>query len=125
MTPSGIGQATYRFIGQHLNHFANAVPTQNYYKSPNCSISCAHTQHPFLLHFPVKTSNLIFSLPPAYVINSNEFQNPTPNQTSFLYKITIFFRIKVSPLSQNTQYALLFITQNPQTSGGHVRQITF
>ena len=31
MTPSGIEPATFRFVAQHLNHFAPAVPTYTWY----------------------------------------------------------------------------------------------
>jgi len=30
MTPSGIEPATFRFVAQHLNHFATAVLVQRY-----------------------------------------------------------------------------------------------
>ena len=35
MTPSGIEQTTFRFVAQHLNHCATAVPNQveKHYKS--------------------------------------------------------------------------------------------
>ena len=31
VTPSGIEPATFRFVAQHLNHFATAVPISNMY----------------------------------------------------------------------------------------------
>ena len=31
MTPAGIEPATFRFVAQHLNHCATAVPTNNEY----------------------------------------------------------------------------------------------
>jgi len=31
MTPAGIEPATFRFVAQHLNHCATAIPMQNVY----------------------------------------------------------------------------------------------
>lgn len=52
--------------------------TQQYYKSPIISIS-GITQYPFLPDFPVKISNVTFSLPPLYINNTNAFQKQTQN----------------------------------------------
>ena len=35
MTPAGIEPATFRFVAQHLNHCATAVPTYKVYLLPN------------------------------------------------------------------------------------------
>jgi len=35
MTPSGIETATFRFVAQHLNHCATAVPNQCIYRYIN------------------------------------------------------------------------------------------
>ena len=46
-----------RFLGQQLNHSATAVATQRYYKPPILSVLDI-TQHPFLLYFRFKISNI-------------------------------------------------------------------
>ena len=43
MTPAGIEPATFRFTAQHLNHCANAVPTEYVYIK-----KCFETQLKFL-----------------------------------------------------------------------------
>ena len=37
MTPVGIEPATFRFVAQHLNHCATAVPDDKYYKQEKVS----------------------------------------------------------------------------------------
>ena len=44
MTPAGIELATFRFVAQHLNHYANAVPNYEQMnvlkKDWNCKYNC-------------------------------------------------------------------------------------
>ena len=40
MTPSGIEPATFRFVEQHLNHCATAVPGSSSSSSSSSSVAC-------------------------------------------------------------------------------------
>ena len=54
MTPSGIEQATFRFVAQHLNHCATAVS----WKSANFDV---HSTDQFITSLPLK-GQLTFSV---------------------------------------------------------------
>ena len=54
MTPSGIKPATFRFVAQHLNHCATAVPTSNRGTNVKISLKIKHLKN----------------LPNLYIINS-------------------------------------------------------
>jgi len=61
MTPSGIEPATFRFVAQHLNHCATAVPLVNgNWPFFECNLLCAkYTQPHQLYHMPI--INVIFA----------------------------------------------------------------
>ena len=70
MTTFGIEPATSRFIRQHLNHSATAVPTKHNYNSAGLNISGTQTQHQFLPEYPVQISNI--NLLPATSIRQQQ-----------------------------------------------------
>ena len=48
MTPSGIEPATFRFVAQHLNHCATAVPQYIYIYSGKYFINTMHSEYDFI-----------------------------------------------------------------------------
>ena len=53
MTPSGIEPATFRFVAQHLNHCATAVPDQQTYlfTEPPCTIQLLISKSTIVGHY--------------------------------------------------------------------------
>ena len=48
ITPSGIEPATFRFVAQHLNHCATAVPWEKHCNSNICGWYCCENEHYFI-----------------------------------------------------------------------------
>jgi len=44
LAPAGIEPATFRFVAQHLNHCATAVPESLLYASKKCSFNLTATE---------------------------------------------------------------------------------
>jgi len=55
LTPAGIEPATYRFVAQHLNHCATAVPKYRTAAHPTLS-QCRFLSRPLVLSYSVPTN---------------------------------------------------------------------
>ena len=84
VTPSGIEPVTFRFVGQHLNHCATAVPLSSIKKTTIPQYTNNHSVS-FHLHSATFSSKLLFPEPvlccQQFLIFSNA-QNITTSLTS-------------------------------------------
>ena len=60
VTPAGIEPATFRFVAQHLNHCATAVPDNSLVQYNKRKVSLAVTDQPDCLKFLYKTQLTAF-----------------------------------------------------------------